>query len=303
MRPYISSLFVAGLMLAATVSYGQSFSFRVLANKGNNEVKRADRTESLRTGSSLFAGDEIIASSGAYIGLMHKTGKTYEVKEAGVFKISDLERKMNTGASSSASRYANYIMAKMNESDGGTNYKQNMAVTGAVERATSNSAIQVLLPNSIDIYNEDAIIRWNEIDDAEGYTVTLKNIFDEEVMREETDKSMLKLDFSSEALAKERLVILNVKVTGNDDITSGDYGIKRMARSDAQTVSSDIEALRADVEPNSPLSKLIEASYYEDNNLLLDALTKYEEAITLAPEVEDFQDLYEGFIIKNGLGN
>lgn len=303
MRPLFSSMVVSALMLAATVSYGQTFSFRVLASKGENQVKRNGQTEALKTGSSLFSGDEIIAVEGSYIGLMHKTGKTYEVKQAGSYPVTDLENKMNTGASSSASRYANYIMAKMNESEGSTNYRQNMAVTGAVERATSSSAIQVLLPNSIDVYNADAIVRWKEIEGAEGYTVTLKNIFDEVVMREETDKSMLKLDFNSDVLASERLVILNVKVTGNDDVASGDYGIKRMTGADAETVSNDIEALRAEVPEDSPLSKLIEASYYEDNNLLLDALTKYEEAITLAPDVQDFQDLYEGFIIKNGLGN
>lgn len=303
MRPFFSSIIVLALMLAATVSYGQSFSFRVLANKGENQVKRNGQTEPLKTGSSLFSGDEIIAVEGSYIGLMHKTGKTYEVKQAGSYPVTDLENKMNTGASSSASRYANYIMAKMNESEGSTNYKQNMAVTGAVERATSSSSIQVLLPNSIDVYNADAIVRWKEVEDAEGYTVTLKNIFDEVVMREETDKSMLKLDFNSDVLSNERLVILTVKVTGNDDITSGDYGIKRMTGSDAETVANDIEALKAEMSEESPLSKLIEASYYEDNNLLLDALTKYEEAITLAPEVKDFQDLYEGFIIKNNLGN
>jgi Tfp pilus assembly protein PilF len=60
--------------------------------------------------------------------------------------------------------------------------------------------------------------------------------------------------------------------------------------------------LKADLSSESALGYIIEASYYEDQNLLLDALTKYEQAIKLAPEVQDFQDLYQGFILKYNLG-
>jgi hypothetical protein len=46
---------------------------------------------------------------------------------------------------------------------------------------------------------------------------------------------------------------------------------------------------------------LVYASFFEENGLLLDAMTKYEEAIKMSPEVDDFKELYNGFLIKNNL--
>lgn len=295
------SLLTVVLLFVAVASYGQSFSFRVLANKGENKLVRNGATEPLKTGATLFSTDEIVASAGAYIGLMHKSGKTVEVKTAGKYKVGELEKSVNTTVSTSASRYADYVVAKINTQDGGGSYKSNMAVTGAVERAASGSAIQVLLPNSIDIFNPQAIVRWKEIEGAEGYTVTLKNIFEDVVYTAETDKSMVELNFNREGLSNERLLILSVQVK-NSDIKSGEYGIKRVSPDQAKNISENVQIIQADLAQESALGKIIEASYYEDNNLILDALTKYEEAIKLAPEVKDFQDLYEGFIIKYNLG-
>ena len=59
--------------------------------------------------------------------------------------------------------------------------------------------------------------------------------------------------------------------------------------------------LKSIIAADSPLNKIIYASFYEENGLILDALTKYEEAIKMSPEIQDFQELYENFLIKNGL--
>ena len=76
-----------------------------------------------------------------------------------------------------------------------------------------------------------------------------------------------------------------------------------MSEDDAKAIKDNLDILKAEVSDDSPLNKLIYASFYEENNLLLDALTKYEEAIELSPEVEDFKTLYDDFLIKNGLSN
>lgn len=295
------------LLFLTCTALGQGYIFRVLANKGANQVKRAQsgETQPLKTGATLNSGDEIIASNGAYIGLMHKTGKTIEVRTAGTTKITELEKKLASSQSGVANRYAQFVMNKMNEGDGDVNknYRRNMKATGAVERATNNASIKVMLPSSIDILNPNAIIRWNGAEDGANYLVTVKNIFDEQIFKAETEKTSIKLNFDDENLANERLVILNVQVKGNDDLKSSDYGIKRMSSDDAKAITDNLEVLKSEVSDDSPLNKLIYASFYEENNLLLDALTKYEEAIELSPDVEDFQTIYDDFLIKNGLSN
>ncbi|MGL1889794.1 MAG: hypothetical protein OCD76_24990 [Reichenbachiella sp.] len=297
------------IFFLVNTSFGQGFVFRVLASKGLNQVKKATSGEtiSLKTGATLMSGDEIIAADGAYIGLMHKTGRTIEVRNAGVTKITDLESKLASTQNDVANKYAQFVMNKMNEGDGDVNkdYRQNMKATGAVERATSSGSIRVMLPSSVDVLNSEAIVRWAGTEEVENptYIVSIKNIFDEEIFTSETAATSLLIDFDNEKLASERLVILNVKVKDNGTVVSSDYGIKRVSPDDAAAINASLDALKADVPQNddSPLNKLIYASFYEENNLLLDAITQYEKAIALSPEVDDFKILYDNFLISNNL--
>ena len=79
------------------------------------------QTLPLKTGATLMSGDQIIAASGAYIGLMHKSGRTIEVRNSGVTRISDLESKLASSNSSVANKYAQFVMNKMNEDDDDNN--------------------------------------------------------------------------------------------------------------------------------------------------------------------------------------
>ena len=304
-----TKLFITSTLLIfflVNTSYGQSFVFRVLASKGANQVKKAQTGETipLKTGATLMSGDELIAASGAYIGLMHKSGRTIEVRNPGVTKITDLETKLAKNQSSVANKYAQFVMNKMSEEgDVKSNYRQNMKATGAVERATSSAALKVMLPSSVDILNPEAIVRWEESDEVEdaAYVVSIKNIFDEEIFSAETTDTSMNIDFDGDNLANERLVILNVKVKDNEEIKSGDYGIKRMSADDATSINENLESLKSELTEDSPLNNLIFASFYEENNLVLDAMTQYEKAIIASPDVEDFKTLYDDFLMKNGL--
>lgn len=306
MRKLVSYAFVASLLFAASVANAQDYAFRVLANKGSNQVKKAGSSaaESLKTGAKLNSGDEIIASEGAYIGLMHKSGKTTEVRGAGTKKVSDLEQTINTSSSSIASRYASFVMNKMNESEN-TNYRSRLNATGAVSRATGSAAINVMAPSQADLMGDVAILRWEApegMEEGDSYVVKVENIFNEEIYSEETDKTSLALDFADEAIAYDMgLYLVKVYKKGDDEIASGEIGIKKVKAGDRVEVQENLANLKSEVSEDSPLNKIIYASFYEENGLILDALTKYEEAIKMSPEVEDFQELYNNFLIKNGL--
>jgi hypothetical protein len=49
------------------------------------------------------------------------------------------------------------------------------------------------------------------------------------------------------------------------------------------------------------MNKLILARFYEEHNLLIDAITSYEEAIKMAPDVPTFQEEYDYFMTRHGL--
>jgi len=288
------------LFLALNIAVGQDYAFRVLANKGTNSVKKNGTWEPLKTGSSIQETDAIKLGEGSYLGLLHSSGRTLELKESGEFKVSDLLSKVSTGSSSVASKYANYVMNKMTSQEGSGH---RMSVTGAVERATDNSSLKVFIPESVDLYNSDAVITWENIEGEPEYTVTLKNMFDEVILEKKTSEPSIKLNFDDPKIKDEILVIFNVKLTDDESVTSDEYGIKRLSKDESQEIDNILKELKAEVGDDSSLDKLIYASFYEDNDLLIDALTNYIGAMEMSPDVPDFEDAYNQFIMRNGLGN
>ena len=139
MRSLVSTLTCSLLLVGATV-FGQGYTFKVLANKGSNEVKSGAEWKPLKTGTSLKDGDELKISDNAYLGLIHNSGKTLELKDAGNHKVVELASRINTGGSSVASKYADFVLSKMSAEKKGN----RLSATGAVHRAAVNAGICLL---------------------------------------------------------------------------------------------------------------------------------------------------------------
>ena len=123
------------------------------------------------------------------------------------------------------------------------------------------------------------------------------------ILEEKTTDPAIKLNFDNPKIKDEILVIFSVKLADDESVTSNEFGIKRLSDEETQEIGKTLNALKAEVGDDSPLDKLIYASFYEENDLLIDALTNYISAMEMSPEVEDFQTAYDQFIIRNGLGN
>jgi hypothetical protein len=308
MRNIISHAMVLMLLVAASVANAQGYTFRVLANKGENMVKKAGTAGAvqLKTGATLNSEDLIISTDDSYIGLMHKTGKTTEIRGAGTKRVSDIEKQVQITSTSVSDRYATFVMNKMNESEN-SDVRSKMAATGAVKRDIKNAnAINVMAPEAAaEVLGDVTIIRWNKADSmvvGDSYRVEVKNIFDEVIYELTTTKTSVELDFTIDEMKNESgLYLIKVYKSNDEEITSSEVAIKKIKSSDKREVQANLAALKAEVSDDSPLNKLILASFFEENELILDALTKYEEAIRMAPDVEDFQQLYTAFLLKNGL--
>jgi hypothetical protein len=59
--------------------------------------------------------------------------------------------------------------------------------------------------------------------------------------------------------------------------------------------------LKAEMPEETALNKIVLASFYEENKLLINAIENYEAAITMEPEVDFFQAAYSQFLERNGL--
>lgn len=302
-------ILVVVLWLGNYTVNAQGYVFKVLANKGDNSVKieGADWTK-LKTGQSLNSGDELKLSEEAYLGLMHNSGKTLEVKTPGSHTVSGLAANLKSKNTSVASKYADFVMNKMSEDEGSGDYRKSMGATGAVDRAlASGASIKIMALSSSEIINNEVILRWNEpkqegeIEDL-TYELTFSNLFDETIATETVDKTSYLLDRSKEPFAGQNFIKVKVQVKG-EDLKSDDYAITIKPEEETAEIKETLEQLKSEIEGESAMDKLIMAAFYEDNDLLLDALTAYEQAIQKAPNVPVFEKAYEDFLIRNGFTN
>jgi len=284
------------LLAAANQGMAQSYVFRVLAQKGNNTYMHENQELDLKTGSKLVSGDEIVLENDAYVGLLHKTGATMELKKDGKYKIDELNNQMSGTSKSLMNKYANYVISKA-ESDSKSE-NQRLNVTGAVHRG-KNNLIKVFLPNSVELFENATIIDWNDIEGAEYYIVTYKNMYDETITTEETGSSFIKLDLTDPKFAKERLVIISVTDKNNTSITSDEFGIKKLAAPEFDKINTEYQKLSKELGKESAINNLVLASFFEDHSLLGDAITYYQKAMELSPDVKDYENYYLEFLNRN----
>ena len=289
---------VFGFVMCGFTAYSQDYVFKVLANKGENTYKAAAGSswEALKTGTKLESGDVIKTSGTCYLALLHASGKPLELKEAKEYKVDDLNNEMG-GDEGIVGKYASFVASKMTPEEREENRKKYASVTGATERGFEQ--IKVYMKTTADVYNTNAIIRWKPQPNAQTYELTLKDMFDDVIMVTETTDHFYKVDFTDDRLQDKELVIVNVSIKGEKESNSGDYGIQKVSETTVQKYKTDLDELQSTLDLSSPINNLILAEFYEQNNLLLDALTSYETAIQKSPDVDYFKEAYTEFLMRN----
>jgi hypothetical protein len=297
-----NSKLVVVLLLAATANLAiaqQSYTFKVLANKGTNEVKTGDSWTALRTGASLKETDEIRLGENSYVGLIHSSGKPKELKKSGPYKIKDLASTMNGGASV-LNKYADFILS----SNSAEAKKNRLSATGAVHRAGSTEDIIVFLPENqhSSIYNTVAIVNWESKSGNRGpFVVSVRNMFGDDMIVKETPETTFTVDLTDPKLANEQHYLVQVRNKSDQKLISAEHLIKKIQPAEMQKIKTLLSEFIGEMTEETALNKFIMAGFYEDNQLFIDAITAYEEAIKMAPDVDTYKEAYEEFLLRNRL--
>jgi hypothetical protein len=271
---------------------GQSKNFSVLISKGNNQYKHDGIWYDIKVGTTLDEDDLIKVDDDAFVGLIHKGGSTISLSEEKTYSLKQL-RLNRYAADSRAYEYAQYYLDRLDAS----------APPSRLTRSVTNSPLRLMLPNSVNVYNPEVIIRWNAARSSEQYELVLKNMFDETLQVRRTADNRCTIDLNAPQFSDERLVIVRVQSEGGA-LRSDDYALKLMSRRDARQIKTELISLKQELKnEEEAVNQLIIASFYEKNNLLIDAITSYEQAINTLPNVEGFQVAYQKFLLRNGLSN
>jgi len=288
---------LALMLLFSTSAFCQTYAFKVLANKGTNEVKSGDTWQPLKTGASLKSGDEVKLADNCYIGLVHVSGKPMELKLAGSYKVNDLAEKMGTG-SSVLNKYTDFILSS-NSAEG---KKNRLSATGAVHRGETY-AIHLMLPENqhSGIYNNVAVINWEGTKVTGPYIVTLRNMFDDELAKVETAETNYQVDLTDAKFVKENAILVEVKSKSDPKQVSKQHLIKKLTPADEERVKTSLNEIIGEVAERTALNKFILAGFYEENNLFIDAIAAYEDAIKLSPDVPSYKEAYDEFLLRHGM--
>ena len=289
---------IFALFTLSTYVFGQDYAFKVLANKGTNEIKTGESWQPLRTGASLKSGDEVKLSDNAYIGLVHKNGKPMELKTAGSYKVADLAAKIG-GGSSVLNKYTDFILS----SNSAEAKKNRLSATGAVHRATESASIKLLLPENqhSDIYNNNVVVNWDGSKVAGPYVVVVRNMFDEEITKIETPETSVQIDLSDPKFAAENAILVEVTSKSDTKQALKQHMIKKLAPAEQEKIKKSLSEIMGEVQEQNALNKLILAGFYEQNNLFIDAISAYEDAIRISPDVPSYKEAYEEFLLRQGL--
>ena len=290
----LASVVIAFVLPVLPLLAQNEYAFKVLVNKGKNEVKAGESWHAVKVGTSLKSADEIKVTENSYVGLVHVSGKPLELKKAGKYKVADLAGKMS-GGSSVLNKYTDFILSS------NATKNNNLAATGAVHRGTDFPLYLPLKEQNPVVYNDEIIISW-DAEKAQGpYVVYLKNLFDDELQKVETKENKIKVNLADNTLANEEDILVTVAAKSNSNKKSEPYTLKRLPKADKERIKSSLNEISGQISEPNALNKLVLAGFFEQNGLLIDAATAYLEAIQLAPDVPAYKDNFKEFLVRNGL--
>jgi len=293
----LNLILVAALMVAVFNLNAQAppYTFKVIVSKGKTEIKAASAWQSIKVGASLKASDEVKIAEGSYLGLIHANGKPLEIRESGSFKVSELVSRMGNG-SSVLNKYTDFILSSDQEKS------NKLSATGAVHRGMKDVIIVYLSgAERAELYGNKLGVQWAS-DEVKGpYEVVFTTLLEDELARYTVNENELLVDMNDAGLRDEYEIQVKVVAKGNPGKGSKEYIIKRLRPADRVKFTKIMDEIKASVEQETALSKYYLAGIYEENLLLNDAITAYQEAIKLAPDVPLYKDAYDQFLTRLGL--
>jgi hypothetical protein len=283
------------LVISQLSGYAQDYEFKVLVNKGNNEVKTASGWQTLKIGASLKSEDQIKTSPNSYVGMMHKSGKPVELKDAGTYKLIDLASKLD-GNNSIMTKYADFILSSNDDKR-----SNRLEATGAVHRGLTKVKVFTPTAKREVIYGDELILHWSNEQAAGPYSIRFNSLFGDELDRLETSENHIIVKLGNAQFQHEDNILVSIVPVNEPAKVSEEFTLKRASKADKERIKVLLAEASPLVEEGSALSKLLLARYFEENGLLIDAATNYQQAVLAEPAVDSYKQYYEAFLVRNGL--
>ncbi len=306
----ILTLFILLSVLGSQVTVAQSagatqdYLFKVLASSGSNSISKSANAvdwKTLRTGQKISKDDKIKLEPNSFLGLVHKSGRTLELKTAGTFSANELATKVTASQASFNQKYVDFMINEITKAEGedvNKNRHSNMGIEGKVERAVTDIVALFPQEGTAAVLSDQLLLKWNKLANTKTYRINVTDMFDEVLYTTTVADTSYVLDLSQAKLSKENSYLIAISSVERPNATFSKYSVNKLSATDAGTLNKKLSAFQEGKEETS-LSKLIQASFFEENKLYMDALRCYDEAIRLQPGVYEYKIAYNQFLARN----
>jgi hypothetical protein len=287
-------------LIYISIGLSQNYEFCVLGKLGSAYVQVAgnkDWTE-LKTGDQLMKNDIISLKDNSYVGLVHSTGKTLEIKESGEYKVSKLSDDLITGTTSVLPNLFELIFGKKSNLREIIEYKQTKKSysKGAIERSLELEPIPILTPKKIILIEDDITLLWNKVSIDSKYEVRITDRFNNLIFSKAIGDTSIIINQNDLKLEKDQYYFWRVNHLINPEYKSEEGYFLFLSDKRTAEINRNVEQMKKDIGgKETSVSKILLAFYYENNQLVYEAEKEFREAIEMSPNVIDYKDLYEAF--------
>jgi hypothetical protein len=301
---FLCSLFIC---LFSLLKAEAQTPFQVLAAKNSSSNGKP-----IVLGQKLNPNQTIELGDSAFLLLQNKN-QIWEVKAKGKYKIGDFIKEIGNSIAVN-DKYLNPTITNLIESKERLKTTQSPKYSGKVEICNRPPRYAyIFLPQfkESEIYGNMAVFFVSldqknfSKDDFKEYRIYFTDLYDEIVLEQKFVENKIFIDLNQEKLKDQDFLIVKVipiKKNGTQPARLENIDgimIKRMDNEKSQEIKKELDKIQ--IPEAEALTKLVEARFFEEKGLLMDAVVAYFKAIELSNHCPQFKEMYEAFLIRNGL--
>jgi hypothetical protein len=300
MKRKISIFIIILFCASSTELFPQSYLFKVLTFSGKVDysLSPGQPWKKVQTGESLNKDYKIRLDKNSYTALMYNDGRTTEIQEEGVFEIKDLEQNIISSKISVTQKFANFVAQEIitDKSE-----KKDMKTFAAVVRVRPNH-IESVIPCSTSFLDSIINFSWHSYPSTGKYIIGILSSANTTIFMDIVSDSIYTLDASKLNLTYETVYKWYVFDADNPQIISDTNSIILKSLGNKSAILDTLETLKNEFQSNeTPLNQLSLGTFYERNNLNIEALIEFNKAVSLAPESEEYKLFFAKFLLRHKL--
>ncbi|TAH22693.1 MAG: hypothetical protein EAZ08_00205 [Cytophagales bacterium] len=307
--PFFTLCFI---LFFSFLAFAQEATFKVVAVKG----KVSTNNKLIAQNAEIKAIQSItVADDSSYICLVSNDKKEIiEVSKKGSYQMADLKKQ----AVMLGNNYAKFVADELLEIETAKYDSVRLQQTKKTWHwinPHSSSTITMLPRETVMRYSDKITVKWFlkssnfEFNKAvDHYKAMIFNLEDHVLFEEKTSEMRITIDLSkTKKLIEEKVLVLKIVPLNKLEqelesrATIDGYAIVGMEESEKQQITQELNTIFKDQNRETAFGKLVEARFFEDKELYIDAINAYEDALNLSFGAESYQKVYRFFLERNNL--